>query len=106
MSLFQCENCGCIENTACCHYHCRSMPNMTPPEYLNKELCCVCGPTHYPSGEPIEGAGVWHNRFPRRFLPMGEWVTDPVGNLMHRDTGDSDYSAVVSDISYNRLYPN
>ncbi len=91
MSLFQCENCGCVENTACCQYHAKDIEQLTPKQYLGKELCCVCGPTHYPSGEPIEDMGEWHNRFKRVFLPKGEWKTNSVGNLEHIATGETNY---------------
>ncbi|HBN6266181.1 TPA: DUF4406 domain-containing protein [Vibrio parahaemolyticus] len=35
MSLFQCEECGCVENTACCSYHIKNFKPMTPPEYMD-----------------------------------------------------------------------
>jgi hypothetical protein len=91
MSLFQCAECGCVENTACCHYHAKDFEELTPKEYLGRALCCVCGPTHYPNGEPIEGAGTWHGEFKRVFLPKGEWITNRVGNLEHKVTGETDY---------------
>ncbi|WP_216362190.1 hypothetical protein [Vibrio parahaemolyticus] len=99
MSLFQCEECGCVENTACCSYHIKNFKPMTPPEYLGRELCCVCGPSHYVSGEPIEGAGKWHNHFKRIFLPKGEWKTNRAGNLEHIVTGETDYMKHQIDVA-------
>ena len=47
MSLFLCTQCGCIENTACCHYWSR---RGKPP------ICSECDPD----------IGEWHGRFPKR----------------------------------------
>lgn len=81
MSIFQCENCGCAENTAFGWYHCREDESLTKPEFLGKKLCSACGPTHFPNGEPIEKMGKWHCRFERVFYPIGSMETDRNGNL-------------------------
>lgn len=86
MSLYQCDNCGCVENTALGWYHCRDCKRLTPKEYLGKALCCVCGPTKYPNGEPIEDMGKWHGRFERKFYPIGSLYTDHQGNVRDKKT--------------------
>lgn len=76
MSLFQCEECGCRENTACCDYWVR---------YKKEDkrlLCSVCDPD----------ISKWHNRFPRMMLPKGQFKTNSVGNLQHIETGLTDVS--------------
>lgn len=74
MSLFQCEECGCRENTACCLFW---------TSYLSDDgraLCSVCDTR----------IGEWHNRFPRMFLPKDEFKTNGEGNLEHIETGRTD----------------
>lgn len=94
MSLFQCENCGCCENTALSMQGFRWLAKFYDwsyaPERNGMLLCSACGPLKFASGEVTE-FGQWHNRFPRTFLPKGMFVTNSVGNLAHRDTGDEDY---------------
>ncbi len=46
MSLFQCDACGCVENTAACHYWSRG---------VNPPRCSECDPE----------TAVWHNMFPK-----------------------------------------
>jgi len=48
MSLFKCEKCGCVENTALCRYWLR--------EKGEPALCSECDPT---------GKMKWHNCFPK-----------------------------------------
>lgn len=94
MSLFQCQRCGCCENTAL------SMQGFEPmTKYFDwtgiedREgllLCSACGPTRYRKGTPTE-YGVWHGRFERTFLPLGMFHTNRVGNLAHNETGDEDF---------------
>jgi hypothetical protein len=62
MSLFMCRQCGCIENTACCHYW-GDTADGDPP------VCSECDPY----------IGKWHNRFPKRSA-VGMLV-DQSGNL-------------------------
>jgi len=93
MSLFQCENCGCCENTAL------SAQGFTMPEWFDWEefperrgklLCSACGPTKYGNGEPTD-FGEWHGRFDRVYLPMGEFRTNRKGNLEHKQSGSEDF---------------
>lgn len=95
MSLFQCENCGCCENTALSSQGFKGpfadfFDWSYAPERRGKLLCSACGPVMFASGEATE-YGRWHNRFPRTFLPKGQFVTNSVGNLAHRETGDEDF---------------
>jgi hypothetical protein len=55
MPLFLCTKCGCVENTACCHYWSRNIVAGAeiPP------VCSVCDPA----------IGKWHSRFARTFPP-------------------------------------
>lgn len=95
MSIFQCERCGCAENTACgvgMFYHAPSSFDWSyAPELEGKRLCSACGPTHLAGGSPTITEGKWHGLFPRVYLPKGQFVTNSVGNLAHRETGDTDY---------------
>ena len=96
MSLFQCDICGCVENTACSSQGCISFF----ADYFNwdgmeeqkgKLHCSACAPRLYADGEPTE-YGMWHNRFKRSFLPLGEWTTDCVGNLEHKENKELKYN--------------
>lgn len=85
MSLFQCQNCGCKENTALacqgCDGYAETFFDWTGIEdRRGKKLCSVCAPTKYSDGKPTE-FGVWHGKFERVFLPMGEYRTGRDGNL-------------------------
>jgi len=96
MSLYQCEECGCIENTAMA---CQGMKGYAEKFFdwkgfedrKGKLLCSACGPTKYADGNPTE-YGKWHDQFKRRYLPLGEFETCRVGNLRHKVTGDTEYS--------------
>lgn len=95
MSLFQCENCGCAENTALSSqgfvYGSEDFFCWKDKENLKgKHLCSACGPTHYKNGEPSE-YGKWHNEFERVFLPKGKFKTNNVGNLEHIETGETNF---------------
>lgn len=97
MSLYQCEHCGCCENTAL------GMQPKTPVEWFRwddrfegiaerkgKHLCSACGPRHYKDGTPTE-YGKWHGEFERVFLPLGAFRTNREGNLEHIETGPTDF---------------
>lgn len=73
MSLFQCSECGCCENTALCNYHWRRYKKLP-------DACSACEPD-----------GKWHGEFERVFLPKGMFVTNRDGNLAHKQTGDTDF---------------
>ena len=99
MSIFQCQNCGCAENTACSNQMFSEWSDNRDlydwsyaPERKGLNLCRACGPTHYGSGNKIEADhwgdyGQWHGVFERKYFPHGEMITNRVGNLEHKETG-------------------
>ena len=95
MSLFQCQHCGCCENTALAGQGCDGYA-MEFYDWTNfedrkgKKLCSACAPTKYADGEPTE-FGKWHGQFKRVFLPMGAFRTARNGNLEHVVTKDQNY---------------
>lgn len=95
MSLFQCEVCGCCENTALacqgCDGYAEEFFDWTGIEdKRGKKLCSACAPTKYADGNATE-YGKWHGRFQRTFLPLGMFKTAKNGNLAHIETGDEDF---------------
>lgn len=95
MSLFQCEVCGCCENTA---LSCQGFKYIEEcfdwayaPEREGLKICSACGPTHYAGGEGPTKYGKWHGEFDRVFLPMGEFHTNRAGNLEHNQSGSEDF---------------
>lgn len=85
MSLFQCEVCGCKENTALacqgCTGYAESFFDWSGIEdRKGKKLCSACAPTKYKDGS-VTPYGKWHGQFKRVFLPLGKYRTDRVGNL-------------------------
>ena len=95
MSLFQCEHCGCVENTALACQGIKGFPEKWFDwegfeDRKGKLLCSVCAPTKHSDGTPTE-YGKWHGEFKRTFLPMGMFKTNEVGNLEHIETGETDY---------------
>lgn len=93
MSLFQCEHCGCCENTALSFQgFCRpdNFDWSGIKERFGKRLCSACGPAKYAGGEET-GCGKWHGQFARVFLPMGMFRTAKNGNLEHVENGDQDF---------------
>ena len=99
MSLFQCEFCGCCENTALASQGFKFMRDLYDwsyaPEREGMRLCSACGPAKYSDGTPT-GKGVWHGKFKRSYLPMGMFVTNARGNLAHIETGDENFMAYVT----------
>lgn len=96
MSLFQCQNCGCVENTATAAQSCSEVFSeffdwTGIEEKKVMKLCSACGPTKHSDGTPTE-YGKWHGLFKRTFLPMGMFRTARNGNLEHAETGEQDYS--------------
>lgn len=81
MSIYQCDECGCAENTALGWYHCRTMKDLVDKKYFGKKLCSACGPTHFTGGDAISKMGKWHGKFERVFYPIGTMETDEHGNL-------------------------
>lgn len=99
MSLFQCELCGCCENTAlsiqgCSSYGVKYFDWTGIEDRKGKQLCSACGPTKYVGGTPTK-LGKWHGEFPRRYLPMGMFKTAQNGNLEHKITGEQQIDPYV-----------
>lgn len=98
MSLYQCEHCGCCENTALGHYwpglagHTDWFDWTGMEDRRGKKLCSACGPTKYEDGKPTD-SGTWHGQFGRVFLPKGQFKTNQRGNLEHVETGSEDFRA-------------
>lgn len=95
MSLFQCEQCGCRENTAlacqgCDGYAVEFFDWQGFEDRKGKKLCSACAPTKCVDGTPTE-FGKWHDQFDRVFLPMGMFRTARNGNLEHVANGDQDF---------------
>lgn len=94
MSLFQCEKCGCCENTAMAP-HTKYLPELYDwrgyEDLKGLELCSACGPCHFSDGTRAKDYGKWHGVFPRVFLPKGKFNTNQEGNLAHIDTGVTDF---------------
>lgn len=95
MSIFQCERCGCAENTASgvamFHYVPEHFDWSYAPDLEGKKLCSACGPRVRDDGvTPTMTAGKWHGVFRRVYLPMGMFKTDPEGNLAHIETLETD----------------
>ncbi len=78
MSLYQCEECGCCENTALGWYH---YTEHDDPKYKGRKLCSACGPSTFSDGSKVDKCGEWHGRFERTFYPKGTMKTDDNGNL-------------------------
>lgn len=109
MSLFQCDRCGCVENTALSEGGYLISGLVTedePPEIVKSykaavglkeeepfgNYCCVCCPMQFDKkGEfkifEEKDRRQWHSDFPRTFLAKGEWETDERGNLRNKKTG-------------------
>lgn len=68
MSLYNCENCGVIENTALGLYWFRHDEEW-PDDIRGKALCSECAPATYPDGTPTDW-GKWHGKFPKEFKPV------------------------------------
>lgn len=95
MSLFQCEHCGCCENTALASQGFQMFADSYDwtaiEDRKGKRLCSACGPPHYADDSGATGGGLWHGEFPRVFLPLGKFKTASNGNLEHVETGDQDF---------------
>lgn len=94
MSLFQCQHCGCRENTAL-SWQGFSGPFASDFDWTGIEdrqgqrLCSACGPARFNDGAST-ACGQWHGQFPRMFLPLGVFRTARNGNLEHVETGDQE----------------
>lgn len=101
MSVFQCMQCGCIENTALSCQGCDGFAESFfdwsyAPDRQGKKLCSECGPPKYSDGTDTE-FGQWHGEFSKRFLPHAEFKTNRVGNLDHIDLGEVDVKSYITD---------
>jgi hypothetical protein len=65
MSMFCCSKCGCVEDTALCHYWSARL-RRTPV------VCSLCDPA----------IGRWHGQFPRRPAEGEGWVMGEHGALL------------------------
>lgn len=101
MSIFQCEHCGCAENTALTHCWLKGERDCFDwtgiEDRMNLRLCSACSPERYSDGEPVRKGGGWHNKFDRVFLPKGEFHTNREGNLQHTKTGKTDIREFAID---------
>ena len=94
MSLFQCELCGCCEDTALSHngfFRTQVFDWTGIEDRRGKKLCSACGPMKYVDGYPTEDEGHWHQHFDRVFLPKGMFRTAQNGNLEHIENGDQNF---------------
>ncbi|WP_081235202.1 MULTISPECIES: hypothetical protein [Pseudomonas] len=96
MSFFQCEVCGCRENTALSMQGFKDITEIYDwsyePDREGLRLCSACGPSYESSGAP-SGFGQWHGKFERVFLPLGMFQKSQGGSLAHIETGDENYRA-------------
>ncbi|MET3051918.1 hypothetical protein ABXV19_08835 [Pseudomonas alkylphenolica] len=79
MSLFQCYECGCRENTATSNFWVRMEGQWRGLPSQPWMLCSACDPS----------IREWHGEFDRLYLPKGEFCTNAQGNLEHIATGKS-----------------
>ena len=108
MSIFQCDKCGCSDNTACGNnYHTRYNNEKWFGIKKGLKLCTACTPSHTLDGQLVdERSGKWHNEWQRVFLPKGEFFTNQEGNLEHKETGLSEFEFIKKypeRISYENL---
>lgn len=99
MSSYQCEQCGCLENTAYGNYHIRNDEKRCPESDLNRALCTACMSPTYRDGTPNPRGGKWHNRFARIYLPKGMFRAHFSGKLLHKETRRP-YTEYASDKEY------
>ena len=90
MSLYQCEKCGCVENTACGHYWSAIFGREMFSDYQNGTnekmlLCSACGPLKFKNGESTD-FGKWHGIFRQRFFELNSLYTDGSGNVRFKGT--------------------
>jgi len=83
VSLFQCYECGCRENTATSNFWTRQEGPWRGLPSQPWMLCSACDPE----------IGKWHGRFERKYLAKGQFVTDRQGNLAHKDSVPADQGA-------------
>lgn len=92
MSIFRCEECGCIENTACCDYWCRKDNDKTD----HRALCSECDPD----------IGKWHGEFPKR--PASGYCIGADGFLYDKESveaGRVKHTKIVGVVPGNTRFP-
>lgn len=101
MSLFQCYNCGCVENTA------PSSQGFAQPQYFDwtgiehlagKRICSDCGPTKYRSGNPRR---ISSYQIVRKYYPHNTLITNKVGNVEHFK--GYDYTLLARDMPWTKV---
>ena len=71
MSLFVCDRCGCVDNTALGRYWSKDM-DIWGEDNRGLALCSKCAPDVFEDGSPVNRPhdivkfGEWHNKFPKR----------------------------------------
>lgn len=65
MSLFVCDLCGCVDNTALGHFWGRNSDMFADKSLKGKALCSECSPAEFKDGSKHEDGGKWHGRFPK-----------------------------------------
>ena len=94
MSLYQCEVCGCCENTALAMQGFKGIEDGFDytgiEDRKGKLLCSECGPAK-DDDDDRSGFGKWHGEFPKVLLPPGKFKTNKDGNLEHIQTGSIDF---------------
>lgn len=100
MSLFQCDKCGVVENTALSdgarmflwdgdsdvsEKVDESWKAMVGMDWRGKQFCSVCSPVWF-TADGNFGVGPnpdakWHGKFPQEFHPIGTKHTDRFGNI-------------------------
>ena len=100
MSLFQCDNCGCLENTALTFCGSKQMQFFVEKENIAKykqqlglkddelfgNYCSACCPL---------GNGEWHGELDRIYLPKKMFETASNGNLRHKETLEEDIEKYI-----------
>lgn len=97
VSSFQCEVCGCVDNTAYGLYGTtiqrRSYDWSYAPERKDLNVCSACGPCRFVSGttavkirNDVNCRGSWHGFWSRSFLPLGNYTTNHEGSLVNKET--------------------
>lgn len=89
--LFQCQECGTIDNTLHASQGFCIAPHIYDwsyaPERMGKRLCSACGPVAFVDGTPTPYSGQWHNKFGRYQLEKNSCFTDSEGGVIHKETG-------------------
>lgn len=100
MALFQCQECGCVENSSSGWYHAKGRGYTKDKEKDKKELCSECGPTEYSDGTPTK-LGQWHNRFTKKIYPLGSLYTDGEGNVRYKH--NNEYPKKEEALNFNEI---